>query len=238
MGWDHPAALHFHRWGIEPPLGRPPLLQPVRLLLHNSSLNMKPVYTHFGGTTVLGVLQFLVLSTIMLVLLRGGGGGQYTDRVVSSAGCSVGRESDANLAVLREQLASLLKLRVEYGQLSCQVNGIGPTGGFCLSKDAVHVGGNHQWDAPMCQKMADMFAGKTVLDLGAGLGHYGKCLGEADPSITWFGVDGSEGIENATGMVTHLFGWFLLLRLLRTGRRLMCIKRRQHGVAPGSTMQG
>lgn len=159
---------------------------------------MKPVYTYFRGTTVLSVLQFLALSIILLVLLRGGGGGQHTDRLVSSAGCSGGRESDANLAVLREQLASLLQLRVEYGQLSCQVNGIGPTGGFCLNKDAIHVGGNHMWDAPMCQKMADMFAGKTVLDLGAGLGHYGKCLREADPSITWSGADGSEGIEDVT----------------------------------------
>ncbi len=54
------------------------------------------------------------------------------------------------------------------------------------------------WDKPLCARMAQLFKGNSVLDLGCGLGHYGKCLTSANAGITWAGLDGSEGIEAAT----------------------------------------
>ncbi len=91
-----------------------------------------------------------------------------------------------------------MKLRMAYGEMYCEKHGIGPTGGYCVKRAEVAVGGNHKWDKPACSRMAEIFAGSTVLDLGCGLGWYGKCLQEAGKNIRWTGYDGSEGIESAT----------------------------------------
>lgn len=108
--------------------------------------------------------------------------------------------SDCNSAnaALRAQNEALIRHRIAYGELHCKLHGVGPTGGFCVN-GTEDVGGNTQWDGPFCSKLAKLFAGKSVLDLGCGLGHYGKCLHAAGTGVKWFGVDGSEGIERATG---------------------------------------
>lgn len=93
------------------------------------------------------------------------------------------------VAALRAQNDALLKHRVAYGELFCKLHGIGPTGGFCVN-GTKNVGGNAVWDPPVCTQLAKLFAGKSVLDLGCGLGHYGKCLSAANTGARWFGVDG------------------------------------------------
>jgi predicted TPR repeat methyltransferase len=107
-------------------------------------------------------------------------------------------EFSAVVNALRAQVASLMKMRVAYGEMYCEKHGIGPTGGYCVKTAEEEVGYNHYWDSKACARMAELFAGSTVLDLGCGLGWYGKCLQEAGKSIEWTGFDGSEGIEKAT----------------------------------------
>lgn len=104
----------------------------------------------------------------------------------------------AEVLALRAQVNGLLKMRVAYGELYCKLHGIGPSGGFCV-KDTSDVGGNSALDEPVCALFAKMFASKSVLDLGCGLGQYGRCLRAAGTGVRWTGLDGSEGIENATG---------------------------------------
>ncbi|KAF8070957.1 hypothetical protein HT031_001038 [Scenedesmus sp. PABB004] len=66
-------------------------------------------------------------------------------------------------------------------------------GGFCVNATHPNAGGNNQWDAPLCEALAtQLLRGAAVLDLGAGLGHYGKCLAGAKAGIKWTGLDGSE----------------------------------------------
>ena len=51
-----------------------------------------------------------------------------------------------------------------------------------------------------------MFKDKTVIDLGAGLGHYGKIfMEEHSPVISWVGFDGAMNVQNATdGLVRYM----------------------------------
>jgi 2-polyprenyl-3-methyl-5-hydroxy-6-metoxy-1,4-benzoquinol methylase len=104
---------------------------------------------------------------------------------------------------MRSQLEALQKLRIDYGELYCQLRGIGPTGGFCVDNTA-GVGGNERVDEPACATLAQVMSGKSVLDLGCGMGGYGKCLANSNRGIGWVGYDGSEGIEKATGKLGFL----------------------------------
>jgi hypothetical protein len=71
------------------------------------------------------------------------------------------------------------------------------TGGFCLTHGK-HLGGNEYFDAPMAQFLAEkIFNGATVVDLGAGLGHYGR-LFQNTPVKKWNGYDGAINIKEAT----------------------------------------
>ncbi|CAL4095157.1 unnamed protein product, partial [Meganyctiphanes norvegica] len=49
-------------------------------------------------------------------------------------------------------------------------------GGFCLSKDNVLVGDNDILDTELCGGLETLFGYATVVDFGAGLGMYGRCL--------------------------------------------------------------
>jgi SAM-dependent methyltransferase len=99
-----------------------------------------------------------------------------------------------------------LQWRAKAGTLWCKhVNQkVGPTGGFCLSATAPNFGGNQFWSRPLAQALAQLFqSGRatrevSVLDLGCGLGHYGKYFKAHAPGVAWVGLDGSEGIEEAT----------------------------------------
>ncbi|CAL4114077.1 unnamed protein product, partial [Meganyctiphanes norvegica] len=50
------------------------------------------------------------------------------------------------------------------------------TGRFCLSRNKIFVGFNWKWDVGLCKSMEELFGHATVVDFGAGLGHYGRCL--------------------------------------------------------------
>ena len=82
--------------------------------------------------------------------------------------------------------------------LSCKENGIGPTGGFCVTKEVLAVGGNNYMDSGVVKHFCDV-AGRnaSVLDLGCGVGHYAGPLRAC--GLTWRGYDGADNIEEATG---------------------------------------
>ncbi|CAL4114078.1 unnamed protein product [Meganyctiphanes norvegica] len=59
---------------------------------------------------------------------------------------------------------------------SCVDNKSMATGGFCLSKHKLLSGSNWLWDSELCKRMELLFGHATVVDFGAGLGHYGRCM--------------------------------------------------------------
>nr|XP_053654821.1 uncharacterized protein LOC128703960 [Cherax quadricarinatus] len=61
-------------------------------------------------------------------------------------------------------------------KLFCEAKLVLPSGGFCLNKDKLIVGGNYMWSAKLCVGLETLFGSSTVADLGAGLGHYGRCF--------------------------------------------------------------
>lgn len=150
----------------------------------------------------LPIVAVLAVFWLAIHLLKNHVGGKGSTTLLAEKG-SLGNECTEVVAGLRNQIASLMKSRVNYGELYCEKHGIGPTGGFCVKSDTEGVGGNNEWDQPTCTLLADVFAEKTVLDIGCGLGWYGKCLNQADKNVKWTGLDGSEGIEKATGRYQH-----------------------------------
>ncbi|KAK2714218.1 uncharacterized protein LOC136040163 [Artemia franciscana] len=65
-------------------------------------------------------------------------------------------------------------LGITEDEMSCKEKGIGKTGGFCLDEDNILVGGNKLWGPEFAKGMENIFKNSSVLDLGAGLGHYGR----------------------------------------------------------------
>eukprot|EP01036_Dinobryon_divergens_P030171 gene30171-39368_t len=94
--------------------------------------------------------------------------------------------------------------RKQAGNLSCTVNGLGPTGGFCLDPvSKKSVGGNHAFDKGLAEEMSSLMLGSqssdvSVVDFGCGLGLYGQYFKTSSKRIAWTGYDGSENIENVT----------------------------------------
>ena len=84
------------------------------------------------------------------------------------------------------------------GEMSCAIRRRGPTGGFCLSKQRLRIGGNSCLPLGMAALLTRHFSNKSVLDLGCGVGQYGHSF-SANPSIRWHGVDGAERVEEVTG---------------------------------------
>lgn len=80
------------------------------------------------------------------------------------------------------------------------------TGGFCLTTKN-HIGGNWMVDTDLGNYLRDnLFNGMNVVDLGAGLGHYGKIFKEeGSPVKSWVGFDGAMNVESATdGLVRFM----------------------------------
>lgn len=90
------------------------------------------------------------------------------------------------------------------GQISCEKQGIGPSGGFCMNASETvksGVGGNGCMNTKLTDFLAEnLLASKAVLDVGCGLGQYGRYLTDqrSDLNVQWAGIDGSEDIEAYT----------------------------------------
>lgn len=94
--------------------------------------------------------------------------------------------------------ACYLHWRREAGHLSCRLNGVGPSGGFCLHKHRERVGGNFMLSHGLARALGTLFENASVLDIGAGLGQYGTFFARHHPTVRWTGIDGAEGVEEAT----------------------------------------
>jgi SAM-dependent methyltransferase len=137
----------------------------------------------------------LVFASV-LFLLAGMGRGPSSSQTSTPA--------DAVIATLR---AEKLALRREVGRLSCALNGVGPNGGFCLSETGVGgpaVGGNIL-PPLLSTALFELFGGSSVIDLGAGVGHYERHWESlAEEGKNGFGptsvraFDGAENVEAAT----------------------------------------
>ena len=85
------------------------------------------------------------------------------------------------------------------------------TGGFCLPHGSkardVAIGGNELYDTRMAHYLGHhIFKDATVVDLGAGLGHYGRIFQEpGSPVQAWAGYDGALNVEDVTdGLVRFM----------------------------------
>jgi len=88
----------------------------------------------------------------------------------------------------------------------CEGKKTASTGGFCLTRRR-SMGGNHIYDRSLAEYLAkSVFAGYTVVDLGAGLGHYGTIFRESSSLVQeWVGYDGAMNVQSATdGMVRYM----------------------------------
>ena len=93
--------------------------------------------------------------------------------------------------------------RAVAGELSCKLNRVGPTGGFCALARGVTRQGMECLPEGLAGVLGATFATSSVLDLGCGKGQYGRWFAKFAPSVRWTGVDGAEGIEKATGRAAH-----------------------------------
>ena len=126
----------------------------------------------------------------------------------STSGTKIACANEAQLATALEaakKRSSLLRRQV--GELSCRASGIGPTGGFCLDPNAPFsdVGGNSMWSPGLGGSLMRLFAGGSVLDLGAGLGQYemnwvreGNVGSRPDQISSLRMFDGAENVEAVT----------------------------------------
>jgi len=93
------------------------------------------------------------------------------------------------------------------GEASCRLKGTGPTGGFCLSnRTHVPTQSKNNWClSPLfAHTLGRMYGKARVLDLGCGMGQYGRYFekefkNSSKSSVTWLGLDGAEEVEATTG---------------------------------------
>lgn len=96
---------------------------------------------------------------------------------------------------------------VEERNKECEVGRTSKTGGFCISEKRRNIGGNEIVDMSLADYLENnVFAGKTVVDLGAGLGHYGKFFKEEGSKVAgWVGYDGALNVHKVTnGLVKFM----------------------------------
>jgi len=120
----------------------------------------------------------------------------------------------ATLKECRADLVATMTLQTYWrraaGSLSCLFDGVGPTGGFCVQEwyrnmarksrtsRSVEPSQNSCVNPAFAAALGTLFANQSVVDLGCGLGAYGRFFAENAPSVQWLGLDGSEEVDLAT----------------------------------------
>ena len=99
-------------------------------------------------------------------------------------------------------IAFLLHVIVSFSdRASCVLRGITTTGAFCYDAAWPYVGGNELWCKPLAEALSILFARRSVLDLGGGLGRYTRYFRERRPRLVREArcFDGAPRVELATG---------------------------------------
>jgi len=139
------------------------------------------------------------------------------------------------------ELVKLEKLNEKYHDANdpkeiqhCIEKGITTTGGFCVSKNDIKKGGNELWCKKLGQAITEVVEKKTVLVLGAGLGHYENYWIsdfpiEKRPSHM-YSCDGGYGINIATKDFAHQVGYCDLTKPLYFGMYdwILCLEVGEH----------
>lgn len=143
-----------------------------------------------------------VLLLGIFVILEGAGTTNYSSPVTFQIPSRLKAIDPARIDKMEKDqqftIGQLMALRSMIGKLFCKTQDLGPNGGFCLKKEAADVGGNSIIDINVAQILAETFGNATVLDLGCGLGQYGKWFAANAPAIKWQGFDGAENVEEVT----------------------------------------
>ena len=86
---------------------------------------------------------------------------------------------------------------------SCAVRGVTRSGAFCYTAADPFVGGNHLWCRPLAEALSILFAERSVIDLGGGLGRYTHYFRNRRPRLVGPArcVDGAPNVREATGGV-------------------------------------
>jgi len=96
---------------------------------------------------------------------------------------------------------------VQMREKECEEFRTSKTGGFCISEKRKNIGGNEIVDESLAEYLAkNVFVDKTVVDLGAGLGHYGKYFRKEGSKVAgWVGYDGALNVNRVTdGLVKFM----------------------------------
>ena len=130
-------------------------------------------------------------------------GGGHNNGASQSSGLTLRGDACATLEACRDDWevaqATWLMWRRAAGILSCQQHGAGPTGGFCQHLVSRYKKTNECIAHGLASELALLFDGASVLDLGCGLGQYGAAFANSSSTVRWLGLDGAEGIAEATG---------------------------------------
>ncbi|XP_042203182.1 uncharacterized protein LOC121853239 isoform X2 [Homarus americanus] len=94
----------------------------------------------------------------------------------SSTMFHVTENNDGFKEELKKVMEATQRNRIMINKMHCAAKQVLPSGGFCIDKNKLLVGGNYLWSAKLCAGLEDIFSWSTVGDLGAGLGHYGQCF--------------------------------------------------------------
>jgi hypothetical protein len=149
---------------------------------------------------VVAVAGAVLLLPLASLFLRGSSGSVAHTFLLCAPSDNI--TVDEQVAVLRAEKKAL---RREVGRLSCALNGVGPTGGFCLSESVTTIGGNDILSTVLSEELFELFGGSSVIDLGAGVGHYERHWeslaeegknGPGPTSVRAF--DGAENVEAVT----------------------------------------
>jgi hypothetical protein len=152
-----------------------------------------------GGTLIV-LLSVFLLGVVMGNLLSSG----YNLNDCSSSLMSTPSPHEQGLANLHRMTWSVPEDIRTARHKECEGRKISSTGGFCLTKGK-NIGGNQMYDKPLAEYFANhIFSGQTVVDLGAGLGHYGKIFSSTKVK-EWVGYDGAINVQEQTdGLVRFM----------------------------------
>ncbi|XP_042862661.1 uncharacterized protein LOC122247432 [Penaeus japonicus] len=128
---------------------------------------MRQIWTAQGAT----IVMLFLMAGLCFLFLRG----PHTD------GSSVQRREEEPLESFSSRLDELeQKIRVAYNYiflLYCDSEKrVLPNGGYCLNEQDILNRWNAVWDGKMCASLEKVFRGSSVLDMGAGRAHYGRCF--------------------------------------------------------------